>query len=299
MGTPFTRTTIKRGGTGGSEVSLDLLAHALAEAGKSVLCLNRIDHRSEDDGVIYDHHANVPIATRALVISRYSSIPKIHAGKVVVSLTDVVYGENAHQYGHDFTFVGVSNWHVAPLPPSEKRVVIPALLSDTPYTIDSSNKVAGRFIYASAALKGLAQTLQIWSVLRQPGMELCVTTPGYDMQNIPWDMLKSTPQVKWMGVLSPEEMIQLTATCEGLFYVNVFEETFCAVAAIAEAVGCRTHIFCPTGKMGALPEVVWSPPPTPSFDEFSAQFKARDYPIRKAPDRRVSALAHQWLEVIS
>ena len=91
--------------------------------------------------------------------------------------------------------------------------------------------------------------------------ELHITSPGYGEVSHraslaqEWDNFR----IKYIENLPPRELAAYMATCEGLFYVNTFPETFCAVAAIADAVGCKPHILCKNGVAGIADVIPTAP----------------------------------------
>ena len=129
-----------------------------------------------------------------------------------------------------------------------------------------------RFIYASAAIKGLRETLEMWSTLAKDlpyEARLFVTNPGYDMADLP----KSWPEkVVQLGVLpSSRAVASVMATCAGLFYVNTFPETLCMTGVMAEALGLRLHVLCKHG-FGGMREAVTSPLITDDEQTFRENF---------------------------
>jgi tetratricopeptide (TPR) repeat protein len=255
--------------SGGSEKEVVQLAEGLAKRGLNVLCLNqttvdrssrffnRIDDRDHEGAVRWENLSwPRPVRCKTLLVQRYSTLPdpsQVLADRILVRATDV-YGD---YYKHAaLTHLCVSNWQAKAFREAAfPCVVIPAMLDDDYYELAKTPKVRGRFIFASAAMKGLNETLEKWADLEMKhanemaGCELHVTSPGYGDLGIVWDQ-RALRNVKRIGALAPRDLAKYMATCEGLFYVNTFPETFCAVAAIAEAVGCRTHIWGKNGLAG-------------------------------------------------
>jgi hypothetical protein len=270
-GAPFDGDTPKTTGLGGSEMAQIQLAEALAARGARVKVLVMRDTCYEPrtiNGVTYGHSDLSDVTT--IIASRMTPVPaELAAGKrVIVSLTDM----GPHKIATCDFLVGVSRWQINRFDTKAKKRVIPCIVEHE--NVDENQKIPGRFVYASARMKGLDATLAAWKNLRQflpENAHLRVTTAGWDL---PAEGSVEEAGAEWLGILTPEQIRQEIATARGLFYINTYPETFCAIAAIAEASRTRPCIFCPpldgmsdpyTGKPwagpqpGALPEVLNTP----------------------------------------
>jgi hypothetical protein len=110
--------------------------------------------------------------------------------------------------------------------------------------------VHGRWIYASAANKGIKETLAAWRACPR-GRELVVTTTGYDE---PDPGLCEEYGAKWLGRMSPIEMVDTIGSCEGMFYRNKAAETWGVTTAIAVALGLELDIECVGHEVCGLSE---------------------------------------------
>ncbi len=311
VGMPYTGSTPEHAGLGGSEFETILLAEALAARGRSVLVLNKTTRQVRERGVDYANHDAVleppVLSCKFLLIQRYSEIPQILAERIVVVATDIPRHEYDHLYtlfdgGPDATLVTVSEWQRAHFPAHWQSKTIPNMLPEYVYDLDRPINPR-RFVYASAALKGLDATLAAWQELYDgggmEGAELCVCTPGYDSVDV--DDLASRG-VRFLGSLPFHRVAEEIAASAGLFYVNAWTETFCIVAALTEALGRRVHILY-TSEPGGLPLTVRSPLVTGDRAKFLADFRAAlgdpDNPRWRgaAYDYRVSSVMPQWLEL--
>ncbi|MEO5623292.1 MAG: glycosyltransferase [Dokdonella sp.] len=310
VGMRYTGATPAQTGVGGSEFQAILLAEALAARGLTVLVLNNTLESAREGGVDYTNHAVVDQANLecdVLLVQRYSRLPRIRARKILIAASDVP-GTHYDHFGElfassrDATMVAVSAWQRQLFPKNWPCVVIPNMLPDFVYEAERTANPR-KFLYASAALKGLQPTLAAWKELRDGnGMgdaELCVCTPGYDAIDADFP---STDGLRFLGSLPFQQLVEEIASSAGLFYVNAWSETFGIAAALAEALKRRTHILC-TSDPGALPETVTSPLITTDRTQFFSEFRAalispdaaRWYGA--ARDYRVSTVISSWLDL--
>ncbi len=216
---------------GGSEKEVVQLAQGLARLALRVCCYNQTAHRFSEHAEDLDCKGRggvawrtincneVPSRCRTLIIQRYSTIPDISqivANRMVVRATDV-YGS---YYDHlsALNTICVSEWQASKFREAGFGAVsvVPAMLDDDYYELASVPKVKGRFIYASAWMKGLKETIVKWCDLKHrfpkemEGCELHVTSPGYGKS----DTLLPT-SAKLLPDLPPRELAKYMATCEG------------------------------------------------------------------------------------
>ena len=302
--------------SGGSEKEVVQLAEALAARGFSILCVNKYVGRPlTHNGVTWDgecgatFHDGPTVRCKMLIVQRYSVLPPRHLvlpDRMVVRATDV-YGK---YYDHlsALTHLCVSEWQAKAFREAGFPVkVIPAMLDDDYYELASTPKVRGRFIYASAAMKGLQETIRKWIELQRrfplemKDCQLHVTSPGYgkiDPEHRLWGKEELlSHNVRLMPDLPPRELAKYMATCEGLFYCNVFPETFCAVAAIAAAVGCRIHVLAKNGLAG-IPEATGNVGVFDIEEDFDRHFILAAGVVEPAADFRVSTVMPQWLAAL-
>lgn len=308
VGVACTGATPRERGLGGSEHQILLLAEALARGGKRVLVLNATREPASEAGVEYRNHgmaAASDLECEALVVCRYSPIPPIRAQKTVVAASDIPYRAYDHlaplfMGARDATLVAVSQWQATHFPRTWRTVVIPNFLPDEIYARPPAPPAhPRRFVYASAALKGLNETLEAWRALRPEGGELLVCSPGYDASSVDARDVAGMG-ARWLGSLPFHEVVELIADSAGLFYVNVFPETFCIVAALAEALGRRTHILCLEGRAG-LETTVRSPLVTTERARFEEDFRAaleKGGPVGERHDFSASAVVPLWRELL-
>ncbi len=310
IGMPYTGATPENHGLGGSEFQAILVAEGLAERGRRVLVLNNTTKSESIRGVDYANHARAQYMTACdvLVVQRYSQLPPILARKTIVAASDVPGNHYDHFSplfaGHgDATLVAVSAWQRRLFAAGWRSVVIPNMLPDEIYSQERTAKTS-RFVYASAALKGLEPTLEAWQTLRKRSrrddLELRICTPGYDHADT---TRFANAGVRFLGSLPFRQVIGEIADSAGIFYVNAWSETFGIVPALTEALKRRTHILC-TSDPGGLPDTINSPLLTSDRETFDRQFlealATPNEPRWQAPanDFRASRVIDRWLELI-
>jgi glycosyltransferase involved in cell wall biosynthesis len=320
VGGAYTSESMARA-SGGSEKEIVQLAEGLAAKGLRVLCLNATStnwttHHFEGDvegRVRWDNFemAKMGVRCKTLIIQRYSTIPdvsRVVPDRMVVRATDV-YG-NYYDHLSALTHLCVSNWQAEAFRDAAfPCVVVPAMLDDDYYELARTPKVRGRFIYASAWMKGLDETIKKWQLLRlefaeeMRDCELHITSPGYGKERYVFarENFKYDKSIKFLDDLPPRELAKYMATCEGLFYVNTWNETFCAVAAIAGAVGCKVHVLAKNGLAGMQEAVRGAfSEDEGHFDDCFIRALGKDIgaPLLPQPDFRVSTVLPQWLAAL-
>lgn len=258
---------------GGSERGLMVIAQALAERmhvavisenappGVHAMMTSR---DAKGHLVYYGQGGAAEVQAPTVVIHRYSRYPeplsRAWLRRVFVLATDVGGEHHAHQehlLGRrddplPATLVCVSSWQASTFPKHWRKIVLPPPLPDAVYDRPIPPKDPHKLVYASAAVKGLDATLTAWRRMKRhhpintAAMKLHVAMGWGAPERPPTD-----PDVVYHGLVSPDELVALFDDAAGLFFVNTFPETFCAVAAIAEARGCAMHVY-PVEGVGAL-----------------------------------------------
>lgn len=201
---------------GGSEMGLLLLADALKEAGFSVsfdLC-----------------------EARALIVSRYSDVPKVKADRTVIYAADIYDHRYDKHLGLPIQCVShfQANWFRML---GHKATVIRPILGRH---VKHAPLVFNRWIYPCAVGKGLHETLKAWSEVAD-GRTLVVTTSGYDK---PDEQMCRDYGAIYIGQFTPEGLAHQIAISEGMFYRNVAPECFPMTVAIAAHCGLELDIEC-------------------------------------------------------
>lgn len=266
IGPGFTGESVRQEGIGGSELEVTQIAEALAARGHRVVVANGVAVAGEDHGVRYIPFLSCGgYGTRTLYVERGTTlhaIPEIRTDRIVIRATDIMcehYEPHREWMGSGIaTLIGVSEWQLEGFRravPGVQTLCIPPMLGPTPPT----ERVKGRFVFASAPCKGLAATIAKWRSMWEayPEMRsahLLLAMPGHAMGEAPpLSAYDQSCRIEYLGVPTIDEYRRLIASAEGLFYVNEMAETFCCAAAFAERSGTRPHILCRDG-MGGIRE---------------------------------------------
>lgn len=267
VGTTFTSSTPCFVGVGGSELQIILLAEYFTQKGKKVLVLNNNSFPCKENNVLYYPNEAIKhkkIKCKNLIINRCSKIEtnNIDFSSLFFLLQDiynqehVAYFQRIQSQYPKVIFVTVSKWLKSILPQNLNIVAIHNSIPDWIYDFKPKYKNNNKFIYCSAAFKGLEETIEVWKKIKQNNqckkIELVVSNPGYDLVDV---SLLEKNKIKFLGNLSLFDLVEEIASSAGLFYINKIPETFCIVAALANALKTRTHILC-INNFGALPEIL-------------------------------------------
>lgn len=331
LGLPATGSTVREKPTGGSEWQTVILAEALAARGFRVAIIGPFFAYALDRGVQYlpagevigrkDTQArNRPTAkvrTQVLVSQRFGALPGgVEFERLVVDLHDLpdarlgpVMG-TLHEVA-DGRVVVHSNFTASLLDGWPNVTVIPCMLPDGFY--ETRTTIAGkapplrapRYVYGSAAMKGLEPTLALWRQIKSAKIShfkratLVVTSPGYDSINPKW--LEGAKDVEVVTGLSPAGMQSLLEDSNGIFMVSTYPETFGIVLHQCEVAGKPARVLQVHRAKDALhetlsrPDLLFTDP-----NAFVESFDTRIEPSQdwKPNDFSVSAVLPRWLDVL-
>lgn len=171
------------------------------------------------------------------------------------------------------------------------------------------NERAHRYVYGSAALKGLAPTLELWRELKRAKgyhwkkAQLVVCSPGYDA--IDPKLLEGCKDVVVQHGLSPMGTQALLSASDGVFMVSTFPETFGIVFHQAEIAGKPAYVLRAHGNRDALDttlanqETIVDRQGGDELERFVEIIETDACePMRPAHDFSVSAVLPQWLDVL-
>lgn len=325
--------TVRNGPTGGSEWQVVLLAEALASRGYSVAVLTPEGAFSAYAGVDYipftsclgafqdpetgirRHSVEIKCAT--LVSERFGQLPQhVDFGRLVYDLHDLpddrLQSVMAGLGSCANSAVVVHSQYLASLLDSWPRVsVIPCMVPDEFYNAPREPnefddgpiiKRGKHYVYGSAAMKGLAPTLQLWNELKKKSYHfkkatLTITSPGYD--EIDRKLLEGAKDVSVMTGLSPAGMQQLLAASDGIFMVSTYAETFGIVFHQCEIAGKPVRVLRAHPNDDALSETLSNINGIcSSADEMHEEFQHDDPGPIEAHDYRVSTHIDAWIEVL-
>ena len=301
-------------GLGGSELEIVQIAHALARRGHKVIVCNGVDKEIEEEGVTYlplDQASG--LIARSLWIERSTATQPVRAERVVIRATDI----NWTAYDHHMPVLRTgaaalcvnTRWQAQGFAGVKEMAIIPPAL-DFDLGGPPPSRVPGSFVYVSAPMKGLKQTLEMWRAMmtsrHHPPLTLTVVVPGFsDMYgDKPPELLDGDDKlgIRFLGMPSLIEWRRLVASAEGLFFVNGMNETYGCAGVFAEHFGTRHHILCLHGHLAGFGESLKTKSCVATNEEdFKRQFwehlgRAPEYFLHSenAPD----ALAPAWEEVL-
>lgn len=311
VGVPYSGLTPRYTGLGGSEFETLLLAESLAKKNLKVLILNKTGAISIEYGVTYYPITILDFRNfkcKNLIALRNSPIPyeKIDFDNVFIWTTDLPNNESFIHFanwcgkGRPGTLVCVSDWQKSMYPPEWNVKTIYNMLPDWVYDY-KAEKNKNNYIYASAAMKGLPQTIEMWKehkknyFLKKANLSVC--SPGYD--SVDMDVMNKN-KISFLGNLPFHDVVETIGKSGFMYYVNTHPETFCIVAALAEAVNTPVMGLC-LANPGALPEVLTGPFLTNNQEEFTKNIMetAKNYPAQvNKKDYRISKILPQWLSLL-
>jgi hypothetical protein len=308
MGGNYTGSSPDKTSVGGAPFAVIQVIKGLAARGVTVAVINDYPGDTIEGGVRYiSRHiaGRQKWSCKTLFQQRTGDAPDwIKRAKIVVALHDKPGWHTktlTDRLGRErVEFVAVSKWQAGLYPLELNCQVIPNILPDIVYETRITH-TSGRFIYASAASRGLDESISMWRRLQQyervRGGSFVACAPGYDP-------IKSSggDGIEILGSLTFPMLVKEMADSEGLLYCNSNPETFSYIAAIAEALGRKTHILCKY-DMGAIPDTVNSKLVTRNAYQFAKDFIASYGDTSgawtwKPKDYRSSTWMPKWAELL-
>jgi len=267
VGVPYIGSTPRLGGLGGSEFQTILVAEGLVKAKLNVACFNNTPFAAKENGVWYfpiDTLRYRKWKTKTLVTMRNSQLPMqyVDTERLFIWVTDLpgqhynIIDKIAVEYP-DTTLIAVSKWHHDIFSTPLKKVFIHNGIPDYVYDVKSTRtKELTKFIYASAAMKGLKDTISFFKTMKKDYFfkkaELTILSPGYDS---PDKETLADKKLVFKGALPFQDVVKELASSNAMLYVNTMPETFGISPVIAEIVGATPFVLF-TQHAGALPEVL-------------------------------------------
>ena len=294
-------------GVGGFEVFQVQIATWLASKGYKVVAYRPSLIEGEEMGVDYRDSREVPAAfrteCRALITARHAQIPEwVKAQRTVTSAVDdprFCDEKYDHLIGRS-TICCLSEWQAGLYRTmGHECTVIPSMLDDYIYEM-KRHPLASGWVCVNAWNKGTEETLKLWVELKSshPDIgELSVGTP----YGAPDDALDQCRRAgaRWLGQLTPVQIVRALAGAEAVFRVCKQPETFGVTDAIAEVLGLDVHMLV-KGEMGASRDVLCSPWVTSNPVTFAAGVAGM---VERPPrintlDYRVSTIMPRWLTLL-
>jgi hypothetical protein len=306
---------------GGSELHTVLVAEGLAGAGLHVAVIQPGAHTVRWGHVDYYSAQDVIdrgiwlISTDWLISQRFGNLPaNVEFKRLAVEMHDLP-DERVYQVTPAMAKVPGcktifhSNFNAELYNDFPGKVVIPAIIEDSLYELPALDRDSNRrdrvFVYGSAALKGLRETLELWGAMKRDKAceymmrkaKLIVTSPGYDSPD--FDSLRKVPGVEYQQQQTLGDMQKLLQRSDGIFMVNTLVETYGCIQTQCEVAGRYAWVFCPNGP-GALKETLANPETVHTdINSFVRAVTAQKWPKPKpAKDVRASKVALQWLDAL-
>jgi hypothetical protein len=299
------------GPLGGTELECCLLLEELSKLGLKCGSVNPIGSPVKSKGVECWPLSSMKILDiKAKILINMRGVPPptgIAFQRIIHWMTDLIVPSN--QYYQEMlppelkqTTVAVSDFHLAQMPQKWNPTRIYNMVPQFIYDFPSVKKDPRLFIYPSAAMKGLPETLKLWHEMRNHYVigksKLLVLSPGYDHPDM--EELKKVKNVEFVGALRLQDVVGALARCTGLFSVNKMPETFGLVYAFAEAVGCAPHVMCLNGP-GAIPEVINTKTVTfdaKTFSQNIIDYGSGKYQIQKPKNFSPSEVLSDWVRLL-
>lgn len=307
VGTPYTGETCIKYGMGGSEFQAILLLEEFAKIGKKVICLNNTVHEIEYNDVLYLSNTSVfkyKFTCDHLILHRNSVIPdKINYKKCYQWVTDNNSCDNLRYYNlienNQCKLITLSNYSSIQFSEKCNKTVINFMIPDYVYDFEIP-KEKKDYVYASSLMKGYTSTLETWKYLKQQtnilnNKVLNVCLPGYD--NPSNDISDRKFKINYLYTLPFKQVVQLISKCEGMFYVNTMQETFCISAVLCEILKTTPYIYCLNGT-GALKEVLNSKTISTNAKNFFDDISNKTKP-NEAKNYRPKFILAKWLEAMN
>jgi hypothetical protein len=177
------------------------------------------------------------------ILQRWSKRPQgIRAKRWLVAAHDVCRPEyDAHGKGMALVCVGeyqAATFRAAGF--TDVQVIRP-ILGQHVYDLVGTPKIADRWIYPTAANKGLQATLEAWAYGGSGERRLFVTSSGYGEEATE---LCARYGVRYFPHESPTWLALQIAKSEGVFYRNTAPECFPMTIAMARLFGCKFDVWC-------------------------------------------------------
>ncbi len=314
VGVPCTGTTYRYGGLGGSEFEAILLAEGLAKLGYSVAYVNQFKFPTFEYGVQYfplDYIDSNVLKCKTILVMRSSPFPyaKLDYENVRFWLTDLPNEQQVTTLaawlapGRPGRGVCVSGWHRSLFPQDWNFTHIYNMIPDWVYDLPPKPKNPNKYVYISAALKGLDQTVDAWREFKKSYFlkkaELNVAHPGYD--RIDHKKLQDN-KINFLGSMPFHLLVQELETAKHMFFVNTFPETFSIAAVLAETMGVTPQILC-TQHPGALPEVLTNTnmltSNVPAYQQKVFENAKTPPVLMKAREYKQSVIVQQWIKELA
>ena len=264
-------------GIGGSEYAVIKLAHQMSKQGDEVVVTGQVSP-CEVEGIKYipyellgtNQHYDIVIATNyihyineldAREITFDKSYFWIHNNEYYAYWNGQIledFGKEHLQNSRMTNVIAVSDYSAKLLEKKYPEMVgkvrvIPNAIDPTDWNgIRFDNKQKNKFVYTSAADRGLKNLLEIWPQIREarPEATLWVATPPYGLD---WyeDYKGFYDGVHFEDNLPPRKLYELIASSEYWVYPSQYDETYC-ITALEMMMGEVSIITTDTGNLASI-----------------------------------------------
>ena len=293
--------------TGGTEVHLVQLCEGIAGYAMHTAGISSIENAEVPDIGGFPRyfpvgHVDAPTETRALVTCGLKGLPPegLTTDKHVILWThDPAHNIPHIQHMRGYNFVCVSHWQANRFPKGWRRAVIPPMIDHWVYQLPKVEKDPNKYVCVSAYWKGTLETMTLWPQVAPPGATLYVGSPYSHPPHFK-ELVERTPRCKFISLENPGAIVHSMRDAAGTFRVCTQPETFGVTDAIAQVLGCRTHVFC-TSDVGGLAE---SLEPTGCVTTDFQQFTRRLHETHGKPfvgshkDFRPRKILPQWMDLL-
>lgn len=304
---PFTGEIVEKSGIGGSELQAIFLLEEFAKIGKKVICLNNIKEDKLFNNVLYISNTNIHkyiFKCDHLILHRNSHIPnKIYHKKCYQWITDNNNDFNLPYYNlienNKCKLITLSKYSYNQYPENWNKHIINFMIPDWIYNYEIP-EIKKNYVYASSIMKGYWSTFNHWvfiknnyKILENKSLNVCL--PGYD--NPQENISAKEFDVNYLGTLTLKQVVELISKSEGMFYVNLMQETFCISAVLCEILKTPPYIYCMNG-FGALNEVLNSETLATNAKQFIDNFQNKNL-LKNPKDYRNKIILENWLKLMN
>lgn len=266
---PYDRTTLEKQGLGGTEASVIRVAEGLGSLGLSVAVIQTTGEPFDaiyGQNCFYLHANNLPqniTCDHFIQLRGISATGLFPKAKQYTWLHDLSNPNMKTWFTtlrkNKITVIGVSRWHRDQIKKDTEYDKVEYIYNPVPdeiYIERGFKPVYDKntLVWVSSPHKGLGQALLMFQELKKQNslMNFIVFNPGYVQLNK--EALVTMPGVQYYGPSACKSIWPIIQRSLCIFYPGTTEETFCCVAAEANAVGTPIATY----RKGALSEVVSS-----------------------------------------
>lgn len=308
VGIEYDGSTYRTKGMGGSEFQAILLLEELSKKGYKTICLNNSKKETQINNVLYLPNIYIKkykFKCNNLIIHRNSEIPNIFFKKAFLWATDLNSTASLRYIKYfknkQISLITLSNYQYNLYPTNWEKQIINFIIPDFVYSYKQAQpKLNNNYIYSSSMMKGYNSTLEVWKYLKdndilQESDTLNVCLPGYDNPN--YNLSNKEYNINYFKSLNFNQVVELTNSCIGLFYVNTLPETFGISIVLADILNTTPYV-CGISDLGALPEFINNKYLTTDIEQFINYFKVPNTYQPKRKDFTSNTIIKEWEKIL-